>query len=70
MTFEENLARLEAIVTELDGDQVELDRGLRLFEEGIEHLRAATAELTRAEVKVRTLTETASGVLEMTDFRA
>jgi len=35
-SFESRLDRLEAIVHELEGDQVELARALELFEEGVE----------------------------------
>lgn len=65
-TFEQVLARLEEIVEEMSGDQVPLDRALALFEEGIGHLRQATAELGRAEAAVKVLTERADGVLEAT----
>ena len=70
MTFEKNIARLEEIVGELDADAVELDRALHLFEEGVEELRAASTELARAEAQVKTLSESAAGVMELTDFRA
>ena len=55
MTFESSLARLEAIVTELNRDDVPLDRALTLFEEGIGHLKTASAELQRAEGVLKTL---------------
>lgn len=61
MTFEERLARLEAIVAELEGDEVELARALALFEEGVECLREASAELSRVEDQVRRLSERADG---------
>ena len=48
MTFEESLARLEAIVEELDGD-LPLDDALQLFEEGVARLRDASALLGAAE---------------------
>ena len=67
MTFERSLARLEEIVAELDADDVELDRALRLFEEGVERLREATAELGRAEAQVKLLVEKADGTFELTD---
>jgi exodeoxyribonuclease VII small subunit len=63
-TFEESLARLEAIVEEMEGQVLPLERALALFEEGIEHLRAANSELSRAEASVKVLTERADGVLE------
>lgn len=63
-TFEESLARLEAIVEEMEGEALPLDRSLALFEEGIEQLRAANQELSRVEATVKVLTERADGVLE------
>ena len=68
MTFEESLARLEAIVEELDGDGLDLDRALALFEEGVERLRAASAELARAEAQVKLLVERADGTFDLEDF--
>ena len=65
MTFEENIDRLEDIVSELEGDGLELDRALRLFEEGIERLRAATTELSRAEQQVMLLVERSDGTFEL-----
>lgn len=69
MTFEESLARLEAIVDELDGDDLALDEALQLFEEGVERLRAATALLATAEAQVKLLVEQADGLLSLEPFR-
>jgi len=63
MNFEESLDRLEEIVQELDGDDVELARALELFEEGVERLRAASTELARAESQLKLLVESADGTL-------
>lgn len=63
-TFEESLARLEAIVEEMDGGELQLDRALALFEEGIGHLRAASAALEGAQASVKVLTERVDGILE------
>ena len=67
MSFERSLARLEEIVAELDAEDVELDRALRLFEEGVERLREAAAELGRAEAQVKLLVERADGTFELVD---
>ena len=67
MTFEQSLARLEEIVAELEGEPIELDRALALFEEGIEKLREASRELARADAGVRRLTETADGLFALDD---
>ncbi len=64
MTFEKTLARLEAIATQLDRDDLPLEDALKLFEEGIAKLRQATEVLADAEGKVRTLIEQAEGVFE------
>lgn len=67
-SFEEALSRLEALVEELERPDVPLERALALFEEGIEHLRVATAELTRAEASVKVLVAKAGGVLNVNEF--
>lgn len=68
MSFESNLARLDAIVEQLDGDGVQLDAALALFEEGIELLRKASDELSLAESRVKVLTERAHGVFELEEL--
>jgi exodeoxyribonuclease VII small subunit len=69
MTFEESLARLEEIVAELDGDELDLDRALALFEEGVERLRAASQELARADAQVKLLVERADGTFDLDELR-
>ncbi len=70
MSFEKNLIRLEEIVAELEGEELELDGALKLFEEGIERLRAASADLTRAESRVALLVEQSDGAFELRDRRS
>jgi exodeoxyribonuclease VII small subunit len=67
VTFEQRLARLEAIAGELEGDGIELARALELFDEGIEHLRAAAADLANAEARVQRLIERADGTFDVVD---
>jgi exodeoxyribonuclease VII small subunit len=69
MTFEKNLVRLEEIAGSLDRDDLSLEQALTLFEEGIAKLKAASAELAKAEGRVATLVEKAAGVFEVTDDR-
>ena len=69
MTFEERLARLEAIASELEGDDLELAKALALFEEGIENLRAASEELAKADVRVQRLVERVDGTFRTVDER-
>lgn len=69
MTFEESLTRLEEIIVELDSEHVDLDRALGLFQEGVERLREASAQLEAAERGVTRLVETADGLFERVDQR-
>lgn len=69
MSFESNLKRLEAIVTQLEGERLDLNAALKLFEEGIELLRLASEELGETETRVRELIERADGVLELRDLK-
>ena len=69
MSFEKNLIRLEEIVAELESDDLQLDSALRLFEEGIERLREASADLARAESRVALLVEQSDGAFELRDRR-
>jgi len=68
MTFEKNLRRLDEIMAALEGEQVGLDASLKLFEEGIELLRSASAELDKAETKVQMLLEKSEGGFELREM--
>jgi len=68
MTFETSLRRLEEILTALEGQQVGLDASLKLFEEGVEVLRSASAELAKAETKVQMLLEKSDGGFELREM--
>jgi exodeoxyribonuclease VII small subunit len=61
MSIERRLARLEAIVAELEGEPMELAAALALFEEGVTCLRDAVGTLSEAEARVQKLTELADG---------
>jgi exodeoxyribonuclease VII small subunit len=50
--FGAELARLEDIVRRLEGEDLDLDEALRLFEDGVERLRRAREHLSAAEVRV------------------
>jgi exodeoxyribonuclease VII small subunit len=68
MTFEASLERLNAILTSLEEEQLGLDASLKLFEEGIELLRTASAELSNAETRVHMLMEKADGGFELREM--
>jgi exodeoxyribonuclease VII small subunit len=54
--LEARLQRLDDIVAALEREDLELDDALKLFEEGIAHLRAAQAVLSTAELRIEKLT--------------
>jgi len=66
-SFRQALERLEAVVRELERSDVDLDRALALFEEGVRELREARALLEEAELRVRTVVEKADGSLGLKD---
>ncbi len=68
MNFEKSLRRLDEIMAALESEQVGLDASLKLFEEGIELLRSASAELDRAETKVQILLEKSGGGFELREM--
>jgi len=55
LTLEARLKRLEEIVTALDSDELELEKALGLFEEGIGHVKGAETLLSEAELRVQEL---------------
>lgn len=52
LTLEARIGRLEEILTALESDELELDRSLELFEEGVQHIRAAEKRLAEAALRV------------------
>ncbi|MEQ9397994.1 MAG: exodeoxyribonuclease VII small subunit [Longimicrobiales bacterium] len=54
-SLEERLGRLEAILSQLEADEVPLERALELFEEGVAHVRAAEKVLAATELRVEEL---------------
>ncbi|MBT8395928.1 MAG: exodeoxyribonuclease VII small subunit [Gemmatimonadetes bacterium] len=54
-TLEARLKRLEEIVGRLESEDLELDRALALFEEGVGHVKEAEKTLTAAELRVEEL---------------
>jgi exodeoxyribonuclease VII small subunit len=55
--FAKEMERLEEIVRRLESPDLDLDEALKLFEEGVERLRAARERLATAEQKVKHLLE-------------
>lgn len=67
-TFEENMTRLEEIVTRLEKGDVPLSQSLALFEEGTRLAAACRAELDQAEQQVVRLMKGPDGAPVETEF--
>ena len=59
--FEAVMDRLGQIVDRIEGEPLELDESLALFEEGVRLLRRAGSTLDQAEERIRQLLEDADG---------
>ena len=53
--LEARLRRIDQIVSSLEADDLDLEKALALFEEGVTHVRAAERMLAEAELKVAEL---------------
>jgi exodeoxyribonuclease VII small subunit len=65
--FSQDLERLEQIVRRLEAEELDLDEALRLFEEGVQRLRAARERLGAAELRVRQVIADQAGKLRLED---
>jgi len=67
-SFAVELARLEEIVRRLEEQDLDLDQALKLFEEGVERLRAARERLAAADAKVKQVLSDQAGNLRIEDL--
>jgi len=65
---EENLKKLEGIVEELEGEDLELERSIELFEEGVELAEGIQEGLSAAEVRLKKVIEESELDLQVEDF--
>ena len=61
MTFEKALARLEAIVAEMEGGQLSLEKMMEVFEEGSGLVKFCSGQLNEVEKKIETLIKKGDG---------
>jgi exodeoxyribonuclease VII small subunit len=66
--FEKNLARLDAIVRELEDTELPLDKALVLYEEGMKLSDFCHKQLEEAEGKVEILSKKAGGKIVAEPF--
>jgi len=67
-SLQEDLARLDAIVRALEANDLDLDKALALFEEGVDRLRTARERLSVAELRLTQLREAADGSVRVDDL--
>lgn len=67
-SFKDELNRLEAIVRQLEADELDLDTALELFEEGVRRLKVARELLQESDLKVKRVLEAADGTLRTRDL--
>jgi exodeoxyribonuclease VII small subunit len=67
MSFEAALKRLEEIVSELESGDIEIERALKLFEEGTKLARTCQKKLSNVERRIEILKKGKNGddVLEL-----
>jgi len=68
LTFEDSLARLEQIVSQLEAGNLPLEESLKVFEEGIALARHCARYLEEAEKRIEILTKDDQGALGTTPF--
>ena len=61
--FEKAMDRLEKIVEELENGELDIDKSLEIFEEGIKMSRVCSKKLNEAEKKIEKLTRNQKGEL-------
>ncbi len=68
--FEKNLARLDAIVQELEDVELSLNKALLLYEEGMKLSETCHQQLQEAEGRVEILTKKAGGKIVAEPFES
>jgi exodeoxyribonuclease VII small subunit len=61
--FEKAIQRLEKIVNDLETGELDIDKSLEIFEEGIKMSRVCSKKLNEAEAKIEKLTRNQKGEL-------
>ena len=67
-TFEGSLKRLAEIVSQLEGDKLDLEHSLEIFEEGVKLVRFCASRLDEAERRIEILLADNEGRLHAEPF--
>ena len=66
--LQSELDKLEGIVRDLEDENLDLDRAIAMFEEGVSHLKAARELLSKSELTVKKVLEEADGSVQFDDI--
>lgn len=66
-TFEDSLHRLEEIVEQLEQGEVPLEDSIKMYEEGLTLSRECMEKLAQAELKLKKLSKSMDGTLQLDD---
>ena len=64
MTFESSLAQLESIVEELESGSLDLDKMLKLFEEGMQLTQLCRGQLKEVENRITSIMKDGDDFIE------
>ena len=65
--LEASMARLEEIVSEMENEQLPLDKALKLYEEGVKIVKKCSEELENAKRKIKILQQGKDSEIEIVD---
>ena len=68
LDVEENLGKLEDIVEELENEQLDLERSIELFEQGVKLAEGVKKGLSEAEFRLKKVVESSDLDFEAEDF--
>ncbi len=68
LSLNQAIGRLEEIVRNLEGEELELEEALRLFDEGMELIRAAEREIGESEGRLKQVLMDRQGRERLVDF--
>jgi len=66
--FEVALQRLESIVEQMESGEVDLDKSIKIFEEGNDLVKACLEKLNSAGDKIKKISADSQGNISLEDF--
>jgi exodeoxyribonuclease VII small subunit len=66
--FEKALQRLEIIVEQLESGEVDLDKSIKIFEEGNDLVKLCLEKLNSVGQKIKKISADSEGIISLEDF--